>query len=131
MWIPLFVVVCLCLLQWSVAELTLDSFHSTVLQSDRVWVVKFYSAMCGSCQEFAPTWDKLKGSVDSVEFTEISIDKQDGMKLAERYGALSEGIPNVKIFSRQSSPESKTIFNGEGAPTVPKLVKQIKTAIKG
>lgn len=31
-------------------EIDADTFRSKVLTSDEVYIVKFYSAMCGSCQ---------------------------------------------------------------------------------
>lgn len=119
------------MMQVTLAEVTPETFDSAVVNSDKVWVVKFYSSMCGACQEFQPTWDKLKGSVDSVEFAEINIDKSAGMKLAESFGALNEGIPNVKVFAKSNAKEAKTIFKGEGSASVQKLVKMIKSVIKG
>lgn len=113
------------------AELAPSAFETQVLTSERVWVVKIYSAMCGSCQEFAPTWDKLKGSVDSVEFGELSIDQPEGMKIAEALGALNDGIPNVMVFAKAGQRRGETVYNGEGATTVQRLAKGVKRAMKG
>jgi hypothetical protein len=41
------------------ADLDASTFTSTVLEDDKVWLIKFYSSMCGGCTEFAPTWDKV------------------------------------------------------------------------
>lgn len=127
----LLLIALLALWQLAAAELAPSAFETQVLKSDRVWVVKIYSAMCGSCQEFAPTWDKLKGSVDSVEFGELSIDQPEGMKIAEALGALSDGIPNVMVFAKADQRRGETVYNGESGTTVPKLAKGIKRAMKG
>jgi thiol-disulfide isomerase/thioredoxin len=82
------------------------TFDTEVLNSDKVWVVEFYSGMCGSCKEFSPVFQQLKSSMNNLHFGEINIDKTDGMKVAERVGALEEGIPNVRIF-HQTSDGSK------------------------
>lgn len=107
--------VCLALVTLTIstsADLNPSQFDSEVLQGNAVWVVKFYSAMCGSCQEFAPTWKSLSSKITNVVFGEVNIDEKEGMELANRLGALAEGIPNVQVFAKAGSDKGVSIFNG-------------------
>ena len=72
-------------------DLSAADFDNTVLKDDRVWLVEFYSPMCGSCTEFAPTWEKISASMKSVATGKINIDIKEGMELANKLGVLEEG----------------------------------------
>lgn len=37
----------------------LKSFQEVVMSDERVWIVEFYSSMCGSCKEFSVIWEKV------------------------------------------------------------------------
>jgi thiol-disulfide isomerase/thioredoxin len=76
-----------------------------------VWVVKFYSEMCGSCQALVPTWDKLRESVPGVHWGEVSIDEKENVALASKYGVLDEGIPNIKLFTADG--QAQPILTGD------------------
>ena len=78
-------------------EWTLEEFKKNVIEDDRVWLVEFYSGMCGSCKEFAPTWDRIEMSLNDVLKTKVNIDKKGGMEVAQYMGALEEGLPNVRL----------------------------------
>jgi len=68
------------------------------------WAVKFYSAMCSSCQAFEPDWQKARESVDGLHWAAVNIDNKANIGLAKRMGVLTEGIPNVKLFNAGEVP---------------------------
>ena len=78
-------------------EWTLAEFKKNVIEDDRAWIVEFYSAMCGSCKEFAPTWDRIEMNLNDVLKTKVNIDQKGGMEVAQYMGALEEGLPNVRL----------------------------------
>ena len=94
------------------ADLNPTTFKNDVVLDDNVWMVEFYSSMCGSCQEFAPTWQKLESMVPGVQTGKINIDQKEGMKLAEELGVLSEGIPNVRVFHNSGDSKGFSIYTG-------------------
>ena len=76
-----------------------DKNFTKVTGSDNVWVVKLYSEMCGSCQDFQPTWNSMSDDLKkSYNLAQINIDKTDGMNLAKKLSALREGIPALMVF---------------------------------
>jgi hypothetical protein len=108
-------------------DLDAGAFQETVVNDDRVWLVEFYSPMCGSCSEFAPTWNKIETAMKSIAtgtqliacvelsrlvmyfilFTgKINIDDQAGMKLADSLGVLEEGLPNIRLFASRDKGTS-------------------------
>jgi thioredoxin-like negative regulator of GroEL len=97
----------------SIFELNPENFNEQVVGDERVWMIEFYSPMCGSCQEFSPTWKKLAQLAKSLAKAEVNIDTKQGMALAERLGALAEGIPNVRLFTRAGDPRGTSIVNGK------------------
>lgn len=80
----------------------LINFKNKVLEDDRVWLLEFYSPMCGSCTEFSPTWSKLETSAKSIVTSKVNIDDKAGMELAKALGVLEEGLPGVRIFTSKT-----------------------------
>ena len=62
-----------------------------VMEDERVFMVEFYSGMCGSCREFSPTWTKLENVAKNIATTKVNIDEPDGMEFAKKLGVLEEG----------------------------------------
>ena len=81
-------------------EITSKNFASTVEGSDELWMLEFYSDMCGSCKEFKPTFEALAGAFPSIKSAGVNIDSADGMALANQLGILSGGIPNISLFGK-------------------------------
>lgn len=114
-------------------DLDPDSFQNTVIEDGRVWVVEFYSGMCGSCQEFAPTWTRIEDSLKSIATGKINIDKKPGMQLAESLGVLEQGIPHVRMFSRLGDTKGRSIMSDEinSDFDYKKIMKTLKKTVAG
>ena len=87
-------------------------FDEQVVKSDHAWLIKFYSKMCGACNDFKPTWKKVTGKLKDFSFGEISIDDKAGMKLAEKLGVLDEGLPNVRMFYQNGDKNGVSVATG-------------------
>ena len=82
-------------------EITSKNFASTVEGSDELWMLEFYSDMCGSCKEFKPTFEALAAKFEGqIKSAGVNIDHSDGMALANQLGILSGGIPNISLFGK-------------------------------
>ena len=73
------------------------SFRESVINDDRVWLVEFYSEMCGSCKEFAPTWDMIEQSLPNMSCGKVNIDTPEGMKIAQELNVLEEEIGRAHV----------------------------------
>lgn len=127
----LFFSICLLLLGACRGDLDPASFEQEVLRDDRVWLIEFYSPMCGSCTEFTPTWTRLQNQMISIATGKINIDEEKGMALAQKLGVLDEGLPNIRMFSSNSSPNvGVAIMPGDILPHN-KIVQAIKANVAG
>jgi thiol-disulfide isomerase/thioredoxin len=79
-------------------------WDQTVLADKHVWAIKFYSGMCSACRAFKPEWDAAHELVQGLHWAAVDIDKKANVELAQRYGVLDEGIPNVKLINAADVP---------------------------
>lgn len=93
-------------------EFNLESFKSDVVNDDRVWLVEFYSTMCGSCKEFSGVWEKLEKSMRSIATAQINIDQPHGMAIAQALDVLEEGIPSVRLLNSKQKASGISIMSG-------------------
>jgi thioredoxin-like negative regulator of GroEL len=96
--LALFMVSCSVRAASGAEDMDLATFKSTILTDEKVWLVEFYSGMCGSCKEFSATWSKVEKSMKSIATAKINIDNKGGMEIAKELGVLEEGIPNIRLF---------------------------------
>ena len=90
-----------------------STFGTEVIDDEKVWLVEFYSTMCGGCIEFNPVWEKIEASMKSVATTKVNIDDAGGMALAQALNVLDEGIPNVRMLKSKSiNPKGESIVIG-------------------
>lgn len=100
-------------------DLNPATFKTTVLDDDRVWMVEFYSAMCGGCKEFASTWERLEKayltgtSTGAIASGKINIDDKQGMKLAQELGVLDDGVPHVRLFKNKDDKNGIAVVKSE------------------
>ena len=70
------------------------NFGEVVTASRQPFVIEFYSEMCGSCKEFAPTWHAFAARLESVAglgLGRVCVDKPPGVKLASSLDGLFDG----------------------------------------
>lgn len=107
-----------------------DEFRRVVSSSRRVFLVEFYSGMCGYCQQFEPTWLELASEASRLEPARVNIDADSGLALATRLGILDEGIPCVVVFNRAETTAHETLMAGELFP-LSRLLKRVYKTTKG
>ena len=93
---------------------TLDegNFNSVVGEDAHAWMIELFSERCSSCQAFEPTFHAVAHGALSTQLRigRVNVDDSAGMALANRLGALSEGLPGVWLVKEAGA-------TGAGAPT--------------
>lgn len=117
-------------------DLDPTKFASTVLDDDRVWLVEFYSSMCGGCQEFASTWNRIeklysKKNDGAIVTGKINIDKKEGLKIAEELGVLEDGVPHVRLFTKKGDNKGSTVVKSDSAFDFKKITDKIDSTSRG
>lgn len=100
------------------AEHDVTSFSSEIIDDERVWLVEFYSTMCGSCKEFSTVWSQVESSMRSIVTAQVNIDFPEGMEIAKKLKVLEEGVPNVKLLNRKHVEGGTTIMSGKRGKNV-------------
>lgn len=101
-------------------DLTTDSFHSAVEDSD-ILFVDFWAAWCGPCRAFAPTFQAASEAHPDIVFGKV--DTEAEQQLSAAAGITS--IPTLMVFRDQI-----LVFSQPGALAPPQL-DQVITAVKG
>ncbi len=117
-------------------DLDPTKFASTVLDDDRVWLVEFYSSICGGCQEFASTWGRIetyysKSSDGVIAAGKINIDKKEGLKVAEELGVLDDGVPHVRLFTKKGDKTGSVVVKSDSAFDYKKITDKINKMSHG
>lgn len=82
-----------------------------VVRSPDVWLVEFQSPRCGSCQEMAPVWNEFASRNGKyVRLGQVSIDTDEGMELAQRFGVIEHGIPSIWAYDLVGAVEPTKIW---------------------
>lgn len=103
--------------------------YRNLKDSSNVALVEFYSKMCGSCKEFSKHWKKAAGELgDEVIIKKVCIDDAHGMKIANSVGALSRGIPHVRLLVSKDG-EDEALVAGRSIPSA-SLVNKVRSAVK-
>ena len=110
-------------------KINIDNFTSTVIKYPNIWILEYYSEMCGTCQEFYETWNSLTKSFEGVKFGRVNIDDKKGMELAKQEKALDNAIPAVRLIYGKNKYFNIMIGTEDPLPNVNELVKRIKNEI--
>ena len=110
-------------------KINIDNFTSTVIKSPNIWIIEYYSEMCGTCQEFYETWNSLTKSFEGVKFGRVNIDDKKGMELAKQEKALDNAIPAVRLIYGKNKYFNIMIGTEEPLPNVNELKRRIKKEI--
>jgi thioredoxin-like negative regulator of GroEL len=85
-------------------ELNAEEFETEVTGSKFVYLVEFFSSMCGSCKEFSPVWDTVEESLaKKLKTGKINIDKKAGLAIAQEMGIMEDGIPSLVLFTSKGA----------------------------
>lgn len=88
--------------------------------------MKFYSPMCGGCNEIKPEFDDAVKIYDKmgIKTLAINIDNNTEMEFAASLGVLDEGLPNIRIFMEQGNQNGISIVSGDSSVKSLELVKR-------
>ena len=103
-------------------SLTDANYLSTLLNSDKPILVKFWASWCRPCKKMAPNYTKASKAFEGkVSFAEVNIDTQS--KVARAYDITS--LPTIILFHK-----NKIIKQNIGLLTQKEIESFVTTALK-
>ncbi|XP_048453069.1 protein disulfide-isomerase A6-like [Rhincodon typus] len=104
------IIACTCLLtanafysSSNVIKLTSINFNSQVIQSDRLWLVKFYVHWCEHCEQFVSEWNNVATALKGIVKVG-AIDVTKYASIGHQYEI--EEFPTIKFFGpNKNKPE--------------------------
>ena len=113
----------------SEVHLNQENYSDMVEASSDIWLVEYYSGMCGSCKEFLPTWHDVSTSFRELRAARVNIDDKAGMKLAQSQGVLDHGIPAVRLSGGGLGGKAELLMGGKKLLDAPALTAKIRAAL--
>ena len=112
--------------------LNLTENIDSAIKDENVYVIKFYSEMCGSCKEFAPIFNEYAKKIDKkLKVGMVNIDNKKGMESATKIGAMDGGIPSVLLMKTNSNNGILPIFDGDGdLPTASSMLRKTRSLVQ-
>lgn len=101
-------------------DLTDQSFHSFVDNTELPIVVDFWAAWCGPCQMMAPHFAQAAKQVSHVRF--VKVDTEQAVQVSSQYGIRS--IPTLIVFKG-----GKEIARQAGALSAVQLQQWLKSVV--
>jgi thioredoxin 1 len=87
----------------SVIELNVDNFQTTVLQSEKPFLVDFWAEWCGPCRMVAPIVDEIANEqADNILVGKLNVDEQQELAYAYRV----QSIPTLILFKNGQIAET-------------------------
>ena len=78
----------------SIINLTKDSYHNEVMETEKVVVIDFWATWCGPCKMIGPIFEEVAGELTNAKFTKVNVDECPN--LAGKYRVAS--IPTIMVF---------------------------------
>ncbi len=102
---------------------------TTIKNSEKPTIIKFYAEWCGPCQTLAPVFEKLAAQYkDRINFYSINVNQEEIVNQADALG-LTEGkvmyLPTIVLLQNGAIKEQVT-----GGITEAELEAKIKTTFK-
>ncbi|XP_025424191.1 protein disulfide-isomerase A6-like [Sipha flava] len=128
--VSMIVLVCKCMADTfyesdsGVVELTDDNFNRTVLETDNVWLVKFYAPWCRYSKELRTEYSKAAKAMKG--FANVGALNTDKHRIISKYYHIKE-VPTVVIFIDKNNP---TEFFGQSSSPAINITNAVIEAIK-
>lgn len=82
-----------------IVTLNRNDYHDNVVNSEKVWMINFYSAMCGHCHHLAPIWRRIAKDLEGV-IRIGAVNCEDDWSLCQELGIQS--YPTLLHYPKNS-----------------------------
>ena len=104
----------------SIINLTKDSYHNEVMETEKVVVIDFWATWCGPCKMMAPVVEEVAKDYPDVKVCKVNVDEEP--ELSNAFKIVS--IPTIVVIKNGEIIDSVVGYRPkEDIENIIKLVK--------
>ncbi len=104
----------------SIINLTKDSYHNEVMETEKVVVIDFWATWCGPCKMMAPVVEEVAKDYPDVKVCKINVDEEP--ELSNAFKIVS--IPTIVVIKNGEIIDSVVGYRPK--EDIEKIIKLVK-----
>lgn len=104
----------------SIINLTKDSYHNEVMETEKVVVIDFWATWCGPCKMMAPVVEEVAKDYPDVKVCKVNIDEEP--ELSNAFKIVS--IPTIVVIKNGEIIDSVVGYRPK--EDIEKIIKLVK-----
>lgn len=104
----------------SIINLTKDSYHNEVMESEKVVVIDFWATWCGPCKMMAPVVEEVAKDYPDVKVCKVNVDEEP--ELSNAFKIVS--IPTIVVIKNGEIIDSVVGYRPK--EDIEKIIKLVK-----
>lgn len=104
----------------SIINLTKDSYHNEVMETEKVVVIDFWATWCGPCKMMAPVVEEVAKDYPDVKVCKVNVDEEP--ELSNAFKIVS--IPTIVVIKNGDIIDSVVGYRPK--EDIEKIIKLVK-----
>ena len=104
----------------SIINLTKDSYHNEVMETEKVVVIDFWATWCGPCKMMAPVVEEVAKDYPDVKVCKVNVDEEP--ELSNAFKIVS--IPTIVVIKNGENIDSVVGYRPK--EDIEKIIKLVK-----
>ena len=104
----------------SIINLTKDSYHNEVMETEKVVVIDFWATWCGPCKMMAPVVEEVAKDYPDVKVCKVNVDEEP--ELSNAFKIVS--IPTIVVIKNVEIIDSVVGYRPK--EDIEKIIKLVK-----
>lgn len=104
----------------SIINLTKDSYHNEVMETEKVVVIDFWATWCGPCKMMAPIVEEVAKDYPNVKVCKVNVDEEP--ELSNAFKIVS--IPTIVVIKNGEIIDSVVGYRPK--EDIEKIIKLVK-----
>lgn len=104
----------------SIINLTKDSYHNEVMETEKVVVIDFWATWCGPCKMMAPVVEEVARDYPDVKVCKVNVDEEP--ELSNAFKIVS--IPTIVVIKNGEIIDSVVGYRPK--EDIEKIIKLVK-----
>ena len=104
----------------SIINLTKDSYHNEVMETEKVVVIDFWETWCGPCKMMAPVVEEVAKDYPDVKVCKVNVDEEP--ELSNAFKIVS--IPTIVVIKNGEIIDSVVGYRPK--EDIEKIIKLVK-----